>query len=109
MGVKNPELHTRPPIHHNQVHAYYNSNPNSWSAITWYGVEFCCYIAIILYVLSYFGVIKRPRQRDNVIENTNEAWNNTGDFMANAASIAKKINTVFADPQPPTTPPGKDK
>jgi hypothetical protein len=76
----------------------------TWSMMTWYGVEFICYLCIIAYVLAYFGLIKSPKQTANVVENTNQTWAATGDLLSNAASIAKRVNSALTQPSPEAPP-----
>jgi len=70
--------------------------------ITWYGVEFICYLSIIAYVLSYFGFIKPYRQTANVVETTGQTWAATGDLLTNAAGIVKQVNNALNHAQAPS-------
>lgn len=75
----------------------------SFSTMTWYGVEFICYLCIIAYVLAYFNIIKAPKQTASVVENTSQTWAATGDLLSNAASIARRVNGALNQPAPPAT------
>lgn len=73
-------------------------------AFTWYAVEFATYIAIIAYVLSYFGFLKVPKPAGNVVEEASSTWGSTGELLASAASIAKQVNKAFEPPDPKAIP-----
>ena len=79
---------------------------------TWSAVEFCANIAVILYVAAFFGIIRPPKQPDNVTETVTNQTSGLGSFFKEAAGVAKSINTAISTQLPqaiPVTTPTPDK
>jgi hypothetical protein len=60
-------------------------------------VEFLANVSVIVYVLGKLGIVKFPKPQVNVVESANETWSTAGQFLGNAAGIAKQLNKAFSE------------
>tara|TARA_R110002072_G_scaffold45565_5_gene126897 strand:- start:94032 stop:94292 length:261 start_codon:yes stop_codon:yes gene_type:complete len=62
------------------------------TAFTWTAVEFCANLAVIAYVLAFFGILRVPKPEGNVAEATATRFNGFGSFVSEATGLARSIN-----------------
>jgi len=70
---------------------YYQSIGN----FIYYSIQVVYMLAVIAYVGYTFGWVKQPKVKGDVTGQVNDTWSNAGNFLANAADVAKKVNKVF--------------
>ena len=65
---------------------------------TWSAVEFCANLAVIAYVLAYFGYIRVPKPQGNVTEETVENIGDWKSMVRDAVGVARTIKTAVNAP-----------
>jgi hypothetical protein len=70
----------------------------SMTSLTWNFVEFAANLAVIAYVLSFFGILRVPKPQGNVAEATATSlggFSGFGNFVSEATTLAKNVNSAM--------------